>query len=81
MPDRPESFDARSTRSLQENLQRGEPGILASYRLTGAILVLGGIGFALDRWNGTSPWFLIAGLVVGLIVGLSGLAIAMRRHE
>jgi F0F1-type ATP synthase assembly protein I len=48
--------------------------------MTGAILVLGGAGFALDRWNDTSPWFLIAGLVVGLVVGFSGLANAMRRH-
>ena len=28
-----------------------------------------GIGWALDRWLGTSPWLVIAGIVVGASVG------------
>lgn len=63
-----------SIRFLQENLYRGEPRILASYALIGAVLVLGGTGYALDKWMDTSPWFLVAGLLTGTGVGLYNLA-------
>ena len=46
----------------------------ASYTLIGAILLLGGIGYALDAWLGTSPWFLLSGLLLGIIVGFYELA-------
>jgi F0F1-type ATP synthase assembly protein I len=39
-----------------------------------AIGLLGGIGYALDAWRGTSPWFLLAGLLLGLVVGFMELA-------
>ena len=64
----------RSIRFLQENLHRGEPGILASYALVGAVLMLGGTGYALDKWIDTSPWFLVAGLLIGIGVGFYNLA-------
>jgi F0F1-type ATP synthase assembly protein I len=35
----------------------------------GALLLLGGIGYAVDHWQGTSPWGLVAGLGLGLVVG------------
>lgn len=28
-----------------------------------------GIGWALDNWLGTKPWLLVAGIVVGSIIG------------
>ncbi|HAF13253.1 MAG TPA: hypothetical protein DCK93_02200 [Blastocatellia bacterium] len=28
-----------------------------------------GLGWLLDRWLGTSPWLLVAGVVVGAIAG------------
>jgi len=31
--------------------------------------VLGGIGYAVDKWRDTSPWGLIIGLLLGVIVG------------
>jgi F0F1-type ATP synthase assembly protein I len=65
---------ARSVKFLQENLRRGEPGMMASYALVGAVIVLGGIGYALDQWTGSSPWFLVAGLIVGISVGFYNLA-------
>jgi F0F1-type ATP synthase assembly protein I len=75
MPDnKPDSFISRSTRSLQENVEKSGSAAGASYTLIGAIMLLGGIGFALDRWWGTSPWFLVGGLIVGLIVGFYELA-------
>ena len=32
-------------------------------------ILLGGIGYALDSWQGTSPWFLLTGLILGIAVG------------
>jgi ATP synthase protein I len=29
-----------------------------------------GLGWALDRWRGTSPWFVVAGIVLGSALGL-----------
>jgi F0F1-type ATP synthase assembly protein I len=67
-------FLKRSTKSLQENVERAGPAAGASYTLIGAIIVLGGIGYALDAWRGTSPWFLIGGLLLGIVVGMWELA-------
>ena len=69
-----ERFLERSARSLQENAERAGPAASASYTLIGAIIVLGGAGYALDRWLGTSPWLLLGGLLLGLIVGFWELA-------
>ena len=65
---------ARSLKSFQENVRKSGPAALASYTLIGAIMLLGGAGYAVDQWRGTSPWFLLAGLVVGLVVGFVQLA-------
>jgi F0F1-type ATP synthase assembly protein I len=59
----------RSAKSLQENLNQSAPAAAAAYSLVGGIIVLGGIGYALDWWLETDPWFLIAGLLSGMIVG------------
>lgn len=69
-----EPFLARSARSLQENVERAGPAAGASYTLVGAIILLGGIGYAVDYWRGTSPWFLLGGLLLGLVVGFYELA-------
>ena len=74
MADERDPFLARSLRYLQENVRRSGPAATASYTLIGAIILLGGIGYALDEWRGTSPWFLLTGLLFGLIVGFYELA-------
>ncbi len=60
---------AGSTRSFQENVTRAAPAMAAAYGLVGAIFLFAAIGYALDKWRGTSPWFLLAGLVLGVVVG------------
>ena len=60
---------SRSAKSLQENAERAGSAAGASYTLVGGILVLGGIGYGIDKWQGTSPWGLIIGLALGMIVG------------
>jgi ATP synthase protein I len=34
-----------------------------------SVLAFLGVGWLLDRWLGTSPWLMVAGIVVGSIVG------------
>jgi F0F1-type ATP synthase assembly protein I len=67
-------FLANSTRQLQENAERAGPAAGASYTLIGAIILLGGIGYTIDRWQGTAPWGILGGLLLGLIVGFYELA-------
>ena len=73
VPDAPDFF-ARSLGYLQESVRRSGPAAAASYTLIGAIILFGGIGYALDEWRGTSPWFLLGGLLLGLIIGFYELA-------
>jgi len=67
-------FSARSLKALQTTISRSGPAAMVSYTLIGAIILLGGIGYAIDEWRGTSPWFLLSGLLLGLIVGFYELA-------
>lgn len=73
MPDESD-YLARSMRFLQDNVRNAGPAAAASYTLIGAIILLGGIGYAIDAWRGTAPWFLLGGLLLGLIVGFYELA-------
>jgi F0F1-type ATP synthase assembly protein I len=68
--EKPEGNLARSARALQENAERAGPAAGASYTLIGAIVLLGGLGYAIDYWRGTSPWFLLGGLLLGIVVGM-----------
>jgi F0F1-type ATP synthase assembly protein I len=68
---------AGSLKELQSTIQRSGPAATVSYTLIGAIILLGGIGYAIDEWRGTSPWFLFGGLILGLIVGFYELAKTM----
>ena len=62
------SFE-RATRSLQANVSGAGAAAGASYTLVGGIILLGGLGYAFDQWRDTSPWGLITGLALGIIVG------------
>ena len=73
-------FLARALSSLQDNVQRAGPAAGASYTLIGAIILLGAIGYAVDAWQGTSPWFLLGGLLLGMVVGFYELAMTVFRR-
>ena len=77
MPDKGKDFLADSAKSLQDNVRRSGSAAGAGYTLIGAIMLLGGGGYAVDRWRGTSPWFLLGGLLLGLIIGFYDLAKAV----
>jgi putative F0F1-ATPase subunit (Ca2+/Mg2+ transporter) len=70
----------RSFQSLEKNVSSSGSVIAASYTLVGAILLLGGIGYLVDRWRGTAPWFLLAGLLLGMVVGFYELAKTVYRR-
>ena len=59
----------RAARAFQDNVASAGPAAGASYTLVGGIILLGGIGYAVDRWWGTAPWGLVIGLALGIVVG------------
>jgi F0F1-type ATP synthase assembly protein I len=67
----------RSLGSLQQAAQRAGPAAAASYGLIGSIVLLGGIGYAVDQWRGTFPRFFLGGLILGVITGFYQLAKAI----
>ena len=73
-------FFARSTRSFEDTLDRSVPAFFASYGLVAAILLLGAIGYVLDRSLGATEWLLSAGLVASLMLGFFGLLRMSRRQ-
>ena len=42
----------------------------AALTLFFTVAVLLGLGYVLDRWLGTGPWLMVAGIVVGSALGL-----------
>ena len=69
--------DERKLKSLEDGAPSANSAAMASYTMTGAIVLLGGIGYWLDGWLGTSPWLLFGGLLLGLVVGFYELAKAV----
>jgi ATP synthase protein I len=41
----------------------------AALTLFASVISLAAVGWLLDRWLGTKPWLLVAGIVVGAAVG------------
>ncbi len=64
----------RATEQFQERAEQAGPAAGAGYTLIGAIILLGAIGYAIDAWRGTSPGFLVGGLILGIVVGMYELA-------
>lgn len=59
---------------MQKRVEQAGSAAGAGYTLIGAILVLGGIGYAVDAWRGSSHWGLLTGLILGVVVGMYELA-------
>ena len=72
-------FFRRSNEVSQEILHESEPVVFASYGLIGAILVLGALGYLLDKWLDSTPWLVILGIGMGLVLGFYGLVASVRR--
>jgi ATP synthase protein I len=50
--------------------RRGAMAYAAAISLFASVLVFLGLGWLLDRWLGTAPWLLVAGIVLGSGLGL-----------
>jgi F0F1-type ATP synthase assembly protein I len=64
---------------LQNDLDRNEHQIFASYGLVGAILLFGALGYFADRVSGSTPRYVVIGLVVGIAIGFYSLVKTVRR--
>ena len=53
----------------QEANRKSGIAYAAALTLFASVVALGGVGWLIDRWLGTMPWLLVAGLVLGAIVG------------
>ena len=41
----------------------------AAFALFASVISLCGVGWLMDRWLGTKPWLLVAGIVLGATAG------------
>ncbi|MCJ7801034.1 MAG: AtpZ/AtpI family protein [Candidatus Marinimicrobia bacterium] len=62
---------------LQKIIKQSSTAMGASYTLIGSILILGALGYFIDKWQDTSPLFLLIGLLIGIIVGFYEIAKAI----
>lgn len=60
---------ARKPRWGMRPLRGDADGLTMGIEYVVAVLVFMGIGWLLDRWLGTSPWILVAFVVVGFVSG------------
>jgi ATP synthase protein I len=56
-------------RDDQEGNRKSGVAYAAALSLFFSVAALCGVGWVLDRWLGTKPWLLVAGIVLGAIVG------------
>jgi ATP synthase protein I len=54
---------------IGEAYRKAGPWLDASWQLTGSLALWVVVGYLLDRWLGTRPWLLVAGSVLGMILG------------
>ena len=53
----------------QETNRKSGIAYAAALNLFASVLACCGAGWLLDRWLGTSPWLLVAGIVLGAVAG------------
>ena len=53
----------------QEENRKSGFAYAAGLTLFASVIGLGGVGWLFDRWLASAPWLLVAGLVLGAVVG------------
>ncbi|MBI3504003.1 MAG: AtpZ/AtpI family protein [Proteobacteria bacterium] len=56
-------------------------GLRISIELVAAVAIGTGIGWALDRWFGSSPWLLVAFVPMGFVAGIFNVMRVANAHE
>lgn len=59
-----------SQRDDEEVTRKSGVAYAAAISLFFSVATCLGLGYLLDRWLGTAPWLLVAGIVLGSAVGL-----------
>ena len=54
----------------QEANRKSGLAYAAALTLFASVVAFSGLGWLVDRWLGTNPWFLAAGVVLGSAAGL-----------
>lgn len=70
----------RTLQSFNTGLQQAGPAATSGYSLIGALAFCGGLGYLADRWFGTAPNGLVAGMLFGVVAGLYLVAKAVWRR-
>ena len=58
-----------ANREDQEANEKSGIAYAAALNLFACVVAMAGIGWLVDRWRGTTPWFLVVGIVLGAVVG------------
>lgn len=53
----------------QEVTRKSGMAYAAGLAIFFSVATLMGVGWLLDRWLGTSPWLMVAGIILGSVVG------------
>lgn len=77
MPEKNKAFYTQSLEYFQKAIRQSGPALGAAYTLVGAIVLLSLIGYYIDRKWDTSPWFLLGGVLLALVVGFYQLALVI----
>ena len=56
-------------RDDEETSRKSGLAYAAALSLFFSVAAMTGLGWVLDRWLGTRPWLLVAGLVLGAVAG------------
>ena len=76
---------ARDARDDTKSTGQRSTGLAWAARLTtemlAALVVGGGLGWLVDRWLGTRPWFMLVFLLIGCAAGMLNAYRTARRFE
>ena len=64
-----EGKQRKSIKDEQNVNRRSGLAYAAALALFFSVLTFFGLGWFLDRWLGTSPWMVVAGIVLGAVAG------------
>ena len=72
--DNNKSFITSVFEQFSRIMKQAGPYMTASYTLVGSVLGLSLLGYFLDRVFDTKPWLLLSGILLGVVIGLYGVA-------
>jgi ATP synthase protein I len=64
-----DSQDKRNESEEQEATRKSGTAYAAGLTIFFSVLTFLGFGYLLDRWLGTAPWLMVAGILLGSAVG------------